>query len=99
MDYFVYVVELQGELRRDEVTRGLAARGVPSRGYFSPIHLQPYLQKMIGYREWTLPVTEEVASKTVALPFYNALTAGDAEYVVSALVQVLDELYCLRTGS
>ncbi len=91
MSYFVYVVELQGELSRDEVIRGLAARGVPSRGYFSPIHLQPYIQKMIGYREWTLPVTEEVASKTVALPFYNALTAEDAEYVVSALVQVLQQ--------
>jgi dTDP-4-amino-4,6-dideoxygalactose transaminase len=37
-------------------------------------------------------VTERVATRTIALPFYNTLTAEDAEYVVSALVQVLDEL-------
>jgi perosamine synthetase len=92
MSYFVYVVELQGELRRDEVMRGLASKGVPSRGYFSPIHLQPYMRKMVGNREWALPVTERVATRTIALPFYNTLTAEDAEYVVSALVQVLDEL-------
>jgi perosamine synthetase len=92
MSYFVYVVELQGELRRDEVMHGLASKGVPSRGYFSPIHLQPYMRKMVGYREWALPVTERVATRTIALPFYNTLTAEDAEYVVSALVQVLDGL-------
>ncbi len=93
MAYFVYVIELQGELERDKVMSGLADRGVPSRGYFSPIHLQPYIRKIIGDREWTLPVTERVATKTLALPFYNALTTEDAKYVVSVLVQVLDELY------
>ena len=92
MSYFVYVIELQGELERDEVIRRLAVRGVPSRGYFSPIHLQSYVQERYGFREGMLPITERVAKRTIALPFYNDLPAEDAEYVVSALVKVLDEL-------
>jgi len=92
MSFFVYVVELQGNFERNEVMERLAEKGVPSRAYFAPIHTQPYMRKAFGYSEGMFPVTERAARKTIALPFYNTLPEADAEHVVSALVQTLDEL-------
>lgn len=92
MSRFVYVIEVQGDLERDAVMRGLAEKGVPSRGYFTPIHLQPYIREAYGYAEGAFPVTERAARRTIALPFHNNLPSEDIEYVVSALKKTLDEL-------
>jgi len=92
MSFFVYVVELQGNFERNAVMKRLAEKGVPSRAYFTPIHTQPYMRRAFGYSEGMFSVAERVAKSTIALPFYNELPKGDAEYVVSSLVQTLDEL-------
>lgn len=92
MSFFVYVVELQRGFERYNVMRRLAEKGVPSRGYFAPVHTQPYMREAFGYSEGMFPVTEEASRRTMALPFHNALPETDAEYVVSALVRTLDEL-------
>jgi perosamine synthetase len=88
--HFVYIVELLGQVHRDAVIRKLAERGIPSRGYFAPIHQQPYI-KAREFKVAPLPVTERVASRTVALPFHNNLSLEDAQVVVQALRDVLDE--------
>ncbi|MBD0327760.1 MAG: DegT/DnrJ/EryC1/StrS family aminotransferase, partial [Pyrinomonadaceae bacterium] len=92
MSFFVSVVELQEDFERDGVLTSLADKGVPSRGYFAPIHPQPYMREAFGYSEGMFPVTERAAIKTIALPFHNALPMTDVEYVVSSLVRTLDEL-------
>ncbi len=92
MSFFVYVVKLQGDFERDAVMKRLAEKGVPSRGYFAPIHTQPYMRETFGYSEGMFPVAEETAKRTVALPFHNTLPEADIEYVVSALAQTLDEM-------
>src|SRR5258708_29044618 len=74
MSWFVYVVTLAEGLDRDAVMRDLETQGVPCRGYFSPLHLQPYIRSQFGWRGAALPVTESVARRTVALPFHNNLT-------------------------
>jgi len=35
------------------------------------------------------PITESVAARTIALPFYNNLTEGEIEYVVENLDAIL----------
>jgi perosamine synthetase len=89
--YFVYVIEVLSSVHRDQVIGGLAQRGIPSRGYFAPIHLQPYIRAR-GMRIGNLPITEQVASRTIALPFHNNLARKDAAIVVDALREVLDEI-------
>lgn len=90
VSYFVYVVELL-KANRDEVIHRLAARGVPSRAYFVPIHQQPYITRFVkDYR--SLPVTESAGSRTIALPFHNNLSDDDVAYVVGELKSVLKEL-------
>lgn len=85
MSWFVYVVTLEKGLDRDEVIEKMEKRGIPARGYFSPIHLQPYIRKMFGTKEGMLPVTEDISKRTIALPFHNNLREEEIDEVVRAL--------------
>jgi perosamine synthetase len=90
MSWFVYVVTLAEGLKRDRVMQRMEARGVPVRGYFSPVHLQPYILDRFGSSAGDLPVTESIAQRTIALPFHNNLTEADIERVVVTLAQAVD---------
>lgn len=92
MSWFVYVITLGPGLHRETVMHALAAQGIPSRGYFSPIHLQPYIQAKFGTGPGLLPVTETAALHTLALPFHNKLTEVDIDLVVSALSHALRQV-------
>jgi len=52
---------------------------------FSSIHLQPFYRKMLGYQKGDFPVTEGVAARTLALPFYGNLREKEIDYVVECL--------------
>jgi perosamine synthetase len=85
VDWFVYVVRFHPEINRDTMIDLLAAHGVASRPYFSPIHLQPFYRETFGFKPGDFPVTERVAASTLALPFSSQLTDGDVQYVADAL--------------
>src|SRR5262245_2380376 len=85
MSWFVYVVTLAAGLRRDDVIRQMEGRGIPARGYFSPVHRQPYIQEKFGLSENELPMTDSISERTVALPFHNKLTEPEIDRVVAAL--------------
>ncbi len=85
MSWFVYVITLAEGLQRDPIMAAMTEGGVPTRGYFAPIHTQPYIRERFGDLLGTLPVTESVARRTIALPFHNHLTAQEIETVVAAL--------------
>ncbi len=91
MSWFVYVVRLSDAFTRedrDRILRRLQERGIGCRNYFAPIHLQPFYREL-GYREGDFPITEHVAERTIALPFYNNLTEQEIEYVISSLRSLL----------
>jgi perosamine synthetase len=71
----------------------LQSRGIGCNRYFTPIHLQPFYQEQFGYRSGDFPVTERVADRTLALPFYNRLTQEDIEIVCQTLANALDSVH------
>jgi len=85
MSWFVYVITLAEGLDRDAVIRKLAEQGIPARGYFAPIHTQPYIRERLGDLSGTLPITEAIAPRTLALPFHNNLSEEAIDTVVEAL--------------
>ena len=87
--WFVYVVTLPEACDREAVIAALAKRGVQTARYLPCIHLQPYMQERFGYRVGLCPVAEEVASRTLALPFHARLPADDQAYVADALRDAL----------
>lgn len=90
MSWFVYVIQLEDGLEKEKVMEGLQERGVPSRPYFSPIHLQPLYRERFGYGEGDFPVTEAVSRRTLAIPFYTQMPEEQVDYVceqIKAVVQ------------
>ena len=88
ISWFVYVVRLAEHLpsdARDNILASLNAQGIGCARYFAPIHLQPAYADLPCARQAHLPVTESIATRTLALPFFNRLTAADAEEVAIAL--------------
>ncbi len=85
MSWFVYVITLAEGLNRDAVIQKLEEQGIPARGYFAPIHTQPYIRERLGDLSGTLPITEAIASRTLALPFHNNLDEEAIAAVVEAL--------------
>jgi perosamine synthetase len=83
--WFVYVVKLAPELDRARVMVELRERGVDTLEYVPCIHLLTYMRERYGFREGQFPVAEEIASRTLALPFFPGIEADDQEYVVDAL--------------
>jgi perosamine synthetase len=87
--WFVFVVQLPVEVERDMVLRGLAERGVQSKPYLPAIHLMSFYRERFGYRPGALPVCEDVAARSLALPFFPEMSTGQVERVAGELVSAL----------
>ena len=85
MSWFVYVIRLDGKVNRDNVIEYLNQEGIQCKPYFTPIHLQPFYKDMFGFKEGDFPITEDVSSRTIALPFFNNLKEEQIDYVVEKL--------------
>jgi perosamine synthetase len=91
VDWFVYVARLAPWVDRDRLIGQLDARGVPTRPYFAPIHLQPYYRERFGFQPGDFPVTERVAASTLALPFSSRLTLDEVDQVAASLEAGVEE--------
>ncbi|MBM4445628.1 MAG: DegT/DnrJ/EryC1/StrS family aminotransferase [Chloroflexi bacterium] len=90
--WFVYVVLLSEHYTvrdRQRILDGLSREGIGCRNYFAPIHLQRFYRERFGYKEGDFPITESVAARTIALPFYSNLHEWQVEQVVDTLKKLL----------
>ncbi len=87
--WFVYVVQLPPGVDRDETIRALAERGVQSKPYLPAIHLMSFYRERYGHRPGEFPVCEDVARRSIALPFFPGLEERDVALVRSALAAIL----------
>jgi perosamine synthetase len=86
--WFVYVVRLPDEVDRDETIARLAARGVAAKAYLPCIHLFPHLREL-GYREGQFPVAEAASARSLALPFFPAMSEGEVARVCQELASAV----------
>src|SRR6185437_13445079 len=80
ISWFVYAVRLLAEIDRDHVQSALAGCGIATGRYFPPIHLQP-AWRALSRMAASLPVTEAVAPRMLALPFFNRIAASQQQEV------------------
>ena len=85
----MFVVQLPRGVDRDDTVRALAERGVPSKPYLPAIHLMSFYRERFGHRPGEFPVCEDVAARSIALPFFPAMSEGQVARVAQALRAVL----------
>ena len=83
------LVQLPRRVDRDETIRALAARGVQSKPYLPAIHLMSFYRERFGFRPGQFPVCEDVAARSIALPFFPAMSEGQVQRVARELRAVL----------
>jgi dTDP-4-amino-4,6-dideoxygalactose transaminase len=87
--WFVFVVQLPPGIERDEAVHTLAAAGIQSKPYLPAIHLMSFYRERFGHREGEFPVCEDVAARSLALPFFPEMTEGQVARVAAELTAVL----------
>lgn len=90
VSWFVYVVRFDASLDRDALAADLKQHGVPVRPYFLPIHLQPYMVDLFGYRPGDFPVTEDLGKRGLALPFSGKMTEEQVEMVCQTMRECIE---------
>jgi perosamine synthetase len=85
--WFVFVVQVPHRADRDTVVQALAAEGIQSKPYLPAIHLMKFYRERFGHRPGEFPVCEDVAARSIALPFF----VGMKEWEVRRVADVLRE--------
>jgi perosamine synthetase len=89
--WFIYVVRVAEDVDRDELARRLEVRGIPTRPYFWPIHLQPPYRERFGFAPGMYPHSETAGEALLSLPFHGKMTEAQVEYVCETLAAVLEQ--------
>jgi len=93
ISWFTYVVQLSADYDRhdrDRICEQLISHGIGAGRYFAPLHCQPVLRNRGPQPD--LPLTEHVADRVLALPFFNQMTAAEVDEVCNRLRESLAEL-------
>ena len=90
--WFFYDVQVPaGGPARDDVVVALRERGIQSKPYLPAIHLMSFYRERFGHREGEFPVCEDVATRSIALPFFPELTESQVERVASSLAEAVGQ--------
>jgi perosamine synthetase len=85
LSWFLYPVRLAADLDRDQLIASLERRGIMSRPYFWPIHLQPFYRERFGFQPGDFPHSEAAGHSLLSLPMFPGLTSDEIEYIVSVV--------------
>jgi len=92
MSWFIYVVKFEQQINRDRILSLLSENGIPTRPYFSPIHLQPFYRQRFGFKEGDFPISEAAGRSYLALPFYTTMKQEEVNTVCEALAEAILKL-------
>jgi perosamine synthetase len=91
--WFVYVVCLDNTYNdesRNQILSKLLESGIGCNSYFPPIHLQPFYKQLFGYKKGDYPVTEHIADRTIALPFFSNIQEDQVDYICNKFIELLN---------
>ena len=85
LSWFVYVVRLPEGVNREQVRAAMAREGIATGRYFAPLHQQPASRAETSTPPLRLAVTEQLAPRMLALPFFNRISQSEQEEVAASL--------------
>jgi perosamine synthetase len=89
--WFVFVVQLPRGADRDATIRALAEQNIQSKPYLPAIHLMSFYRERFGHKEGEFPVCEDIAARSLALPFFPGMSEGQVARVGEQLRAVLSD--------
>jgi perosamine synthetase len=89
--YWVYGIILKKNMNLTviKLMNLLKKKGIETRNFFWPLHLQPLLKKEGYYRKIKLPISEYISQRGIYLPSGLSLTVKKQMYVIKNLIKIL----------
>jgi perosamine synthetase len=67
------------------VIAALGVQGIESKPYLPAIHLMSFYRERFGHRPGEFPICEDVAARSLALPFFPEISEGQVARVAEEL--------------
>jgi dTDP-4-amino-4,6-dideoxygalactose transaminase len=96
ISWFIYVIRIEAGIDRDAIAAELSVRGVPTRPYFWPIHLQPPYRDRFGFEPGAYPHTESAGNSLLALPFHGQLSEDEVDYICESIAAAVAQTAGVR---
>jgi perosamine synthetase len=89
--FWMYSILVEDEfgMTRDELRHYLAARGIETRTFFIPMHLQPIYYK--AFKGQRYPVSEMLCQRGFYLPSASSLRPNQIKYITEVIQQAQQE--------
>lgn len=86
----MYYIVLPNEKIRDNLISTLKEKGISAVFHYIPLHTSP-MGKKLGYKEGSLPVTEEYAKRLLRLPLYADITEDEVNYICDSIFEFFEK--------
>jgi dTDP-4-amino-4,6-dideoxygalactose transaminase len=87
-NYHLFYILCQNREKRNWLLHKLKSKGINAIFHYVPLHSSPMGQKY-GYKSGDLPITEDVSSRLIRLPFHLYLNNKKLEYIVKTIRSLL----------
>ena len=88
-NYHMFYVLLPDADTRNGLLDYLHERDIKAVFHYVPLHTSP-MGRTFGYQEGSLPVTEDLSSRLVRLPFYHGITDDEQHMVIDSVCAYLE---------
>lgn len=88
--YWMYTVLVgkNSPLSRDDLMKELSSRGIETRSYFYPLHIQPVLTSRFQYNKSEFPVSRELSQRGLYIPSGLGLTDDEIVTVSKKIYEI-----------
>jgi perosamine synthetase len=80
--YQMFTIKLKSQKIRDNLQNYLKKHGIQTKTYFNPVHLKSLFRQNYKFKKGDLPITEELSSKVLTLPFYPHIKKKELDYII-----------------
>jgi len=86
----LYTILLKDPAMRDGLAAFLKGAGIHTKVYFEPVHGSGLYSRQPWVAATSLPVTDDISSRVLSLPFYPHVEAAEIEYLISNIRQYVE---------
>jgi perosamine synthetase len=89
-NWYLFTIRVLAPRNRDAVLKALQAANIGATVYYEvPLHLTPMYRKLYGFKEGSMPKSEQAAREVISLPCHPALTKDEIAWIVQQVHKVL----------
>lgn len=90
--YHLYMILLNLEklsVNRKKIFDALRAENIGVHVHYIPLHIQPYYQEKLGYKEGDFPIAEDYYKRALTIPLFPKMSNDDVEDVIEGVEKVI----------